>query len=260
MKFLMCKPTYYQVAYEINPWMQLSNPVAAHLAEAQWDRLYSIMCKLATEVALIEPVTNLPDLVFTANAGLFYQQQIVLSHFKYSERCLETPHFANWFRQHGFDISSEPKNYFEGAGDALLAGDKLFAGYGFRTDRAVYTTIAEFHDANIFFCELVNPYYYHLDTCFCPINDHQAIWYPAAFSPLSQQVMQAELELFAVPEVEAKRFACNSVIIDKQVVMPSGCPITTEWLEHQGFTVHSCDMNEFIKAGGACKCLTLRLD
>jgi len=66
--------------------------------------------------------------------------------------------------------------------------------------------------------------------------------------------------VFAVPENEAKHFACNAVVLGKHVIMPANCPETKNHLEHKGFTVFECDMSEFIKAGGACKCLTLLLD
>ena len=35
---------------------------------------------------------------------------------------------------------------------------------------------------------------------------------------------------------------------------------TANMLEAAGFKVHDTDVSEFIKAGGACKCLTLRID
>lgn len=260
MKFLMCRPNYFGIEYEINPWMHITNQVVPIKAVQQWETLYNILRQLKAKVSLLEPVPNLPDLVFTANAGLLLDDQIILSHFKHPERQLETPHLASWFRQAGYKVTPETTHNFEGAGDALAIDNKLFAGYGFRTDRAVYADTQAFRSHSIIYCELVNSYFYHLDTCFCPLNDQQAIWYPAAFSSLSQQVMGAELDLFAVPETEAKRFACNSVVLGQDIILPSGCPVTTRWLEQQGYRVHACDMSEFIKAGGACKCLTLHLD
>ena len=73
--------------------------------------------------------------------------------------------------------------------------------------------------------ELVDPYYYHLDTCFCPLSPGQAIYYPAAFDDYGRQALRAQChELIAVDEEEARRFACNAVVVGRTVVTNSGCP------------------------------------
>ena len=105
-----------------------------------------------------------------------------------------------------------------------------------------------------------NPYFYHLDTCFCPLNAELAIWYPPAFTPDSQERMSKQIELIPVVAEEAKRFACNAVVLNKQVILPTYCPQISAALEKRGFTVYACDMDEYLKAGGACKCLTLKLN
>ena len=67
---LMCSPDFFDVEYEINPWMHVENPVNVQLARVQWHRLYETYAKVGWEVRLIDPVEHLPDMVFTANGGL----------------------------------------------------------------------------------------------------------------------------------------------------------------------------------------------
>ena len=69
--------------------------------------------------------------------------------------------------------------HFEGAGDALFCGDTLFAGYRIRSDARGHQQIGEMLGCRVIPLELVDPYYYHLDTCFCPLAPGQAIYYPA---------------------------------------------------------------------------------
>jgi len=263
MRFLMCRPDYYNIEYEINPWMDVSKATKHQDAVNQWNILFKTLLSCGASIDLITPVKGYPDMVFTANAGLFYQNKMILPHFKFKERQGELPYYEKWFDQAGFQCWNKVDDhtpFFEGAGDALFAGEKLFVGFGFRSDQRFYEK-AGYLDANkLIYCELIDPYYYHIDTCFCPLNDKLAIWYPSAFSPDSQTRMQKEIELIAVSENEAKRFACNAVVIDKHVVLPDDCPLISSLLEQRGFQVHACKMDEFIKAGGACKCLTLRLD
>ncbi len=66
--------------------------------------------------------------------------------------------------------------------------------------------------------------------------------------------------LLAVSSTEAARFACNAVVIGRDVVLNTGCPELEANLAALGFTPHSTELGEFIKAGGSAKCLTLRLD
>lgn len=261
MKILMCRPTYYGVKYEINPWMSLSHHVDTDAAKKQWETLYHTIQNCNTEVLLVPPQPGWPDMVFTANAALIFQKQFLLAHFKYKERQGEESYYEKWFIENKFQkIEPHNNDFFEGAGDALYAGETLFAGFAFRTERKFYENTAFFDQNKLVYCELVDPYFYHIDTCFCPLKDNLAIWYPKAFSPDSQKRMRDHIQLIEVNEKEAKRFACNAVVLGKHVILPTECPEIMRDLEAEGFTVHACDMSEFLKAGGACKCLTLRLD
>lgn len=263
MRILMCRPDYYGILYEINPWMNKDNKVNHESAMDEWDQLYRTILSCGAQIDLISPIKGWPDMVFTANAGLFYKNKIILPHFKYVERQGELPYFQNWFTQAGFDIANTvQKNspYFEGTGDALPMADKLFAGYGFRSEQKFYEQAAYLDQSKLIYCELIDPYFYHLDTCFCPINDELAIWYPEAFTPDTQKRMSQEIELLPVIKQEAKNFACNAVVINQHIILPAHCPQISAVLERYGLTIHACVMDEYLKAGGACKCLTLRLD
>lgn len=265
MKILMCRPDYYAIKYEINPWMRLEQQAHHDVALSQWDTLYQCIRDCGAEVLLISPQPDCPDMTFTANAGMLYKGSIVLSHFKFIERQIEAPYFEIWFRDAGFKIENQvaaqkDTPYFEGAGDALPAGDILFCGYGFRTQRSFYQNTIRFNQDKLVYCELVDPYFYHLDTCFCPLNESLAIWYKDAFSPQAQQDMQNHIKLLNVAPEEAKHFACNAVVIDQHVILPAACEKIGKILTQEGFKVHHCAMTEYLKAGGACKCLTLRLD
>lgn len=259
----MCRPDFYGIEYEINPWMKIEKKADRALAIAQWEKLVETMKACGADLELIDPAKGWPDMVFTANAGLYYQHQMMLPHFKYPERQGELPYFDAWFKKKGFKIANQVTSdspYFEGAGDALLAGKQLFVGYGFRSDKSFYEYTTIFDKNHLICCELKDPYFYHIDTCFCPLNEEIAIWFPPAFTKEAQEKMATHIKLLPVVAEEAKHFACNAVVIDKHVIIPTGCPELTNTLEENGFNVHACDMSEFIKAGGACKCLTLRID
>ena len=265
-KMLMCAPLHYDVLYEINPWMHKDTKPSSTASE-QWNKLQQTICRLGMGVVYVEPAENLPDLVFTANAGLlipnsFSWSTFVPSNFKYPQRQGEKEIFIDFFRRMAYNVdyidSSIP---FEGAGDALWAGNRLFCGYGFRTDLTAYTRgiLPKFKIENHTLVELVDPKFYHLDTCFCPLNRFKAIFYPKAFSKSSIQEMEKVIDLYEVTEAEAMKFACNTVIIGNNAIIPYGCDDTALTLNDLGIVPHFVDMTEFIKAGGAAKCLTLKI-
>jgi N-dimethylarginine dimethylaminohydrolase len=121
VRFLMCPPDQYDVDYVINPWMEGNvHKPSRKSAAGQWLALHELLRQEA-EVETIRPIAGLPDMVFTANAGLALGRKFILSRFLHRERQGEEPHFKNWFAQNGFKVLDLPPDLpFEGAGDALL--------------------------------------------------------------------------------------------------------------------------------------------
>ncbi len=261
-RILMCPPDHYGIDYEINPWMSRARQVHQPIAVEQWRSLRAHLEQAGAQIEVLEPVAGLPDLVFTANAALMYQQRAVLANFQHSERQLETPHDRVWFEQHGFEIVTLPEEFpFEGAGDALFCGDTLFAGYRIRSHALGHQALGELLGVRVLPLELVNTYFYHIDTCFCPLDQETAVYFPPAFDQYARDALAANIpRLIEVQPEEAKSFACNAVVVGKTVVTNTGCPKLHEELQKHGFATIATPLNEFVKAGGSAKCLTLRLD
>ena len=191
-RILMCPPVHYGIHYEINPWMKVQEGSDEHRARTQWAALQSALESLGAVVELMVPVPGLPDLVFTANAGLVHGNRFLSSRFRFGVRQRETPHFEAWFQAHDFQVESLPDEYFfEGAGDALFCGETLYAGYRFRSDARSHQWLGRHLGVEVLPIELVDPRFYHLDTCFCPIAEDAAIYYPGAFDSYGRSVLQA---------------------------------------------------------------------
>lgn len=261
-RILMCPPDYFGIEYEINPWMNIEVGSRPDLARQQWQRLRETLVELGASVDLLEPVPGLPDLVFTANAGIVYHDLFVPAHFRYGVRQKESPHFEKWARDRGFHLVSFPVDMrFEGAGDALFCGDSLFAGYRFRSDVKSHQWIGERLGVSVLPMELVDPRFYHLDTCFCPLAAGTAIYYPGAFDEYGRSVLKDQIpRLVEVSPEEAISFSCNAVVVDRTVILNRGAPKLAATLEKLGCAVRPLEFSEFIKSGGSAKCLTLRID
>ena len=262
-RFLMCPPDYFGIAYEINPWMRLNNQSDPALARAQWQELHGVLTReLCAVVELMEPAPGLPDLVFTANAGYVQGCLFISSLFKHPERRGETPLFDAWFDSHGYRIGKlGPDCIFEGAGDALPMGEIIFAGYRHRSEICSHQALGEITRREVLSLELADPRFYHLDTCFCPLDGKTALYFPPAFDAYARTVLGETVpDLLAVSEESAVRFACNAIVAAGSVVTNTGCDDLKRPLAERGYKLRMVELSEFMKSGGSAKCLTLRLD
>jgi N-dimethylarginine dimethylaminohydrolase len=258
----MCPPEHFGVLYEINTWMSVEVAVDADRAREQWAALVAALRDSGAEVELMEPVDGLPDLVFTANAGVVSGSRYVPARFRHPERQGEVPHDVAWFEAHGYEVAPLPADVsHEGAGDALPFAGVLLSGYRTRSDAASHTPLSRLTGAPVRSVELVDPRLYHLDLTFCPLDDRHAIVAPTGWDRYGCKVVEALVpEPLVLEEHEALAFCANSVVVGDVVHMPSCPPAVGRTLESWGFEVVVHDMGEFLKAGGACRCLTLALD
>jgi N-dimethylarginine dimethylaminohydrolase len=261
-RILMCPPDFYGIEYEINPWMKKERGSSPERARGQWQQLHDTLVGLGVRVELLTPQPGLPDLVFTANAGLMFKERFFSSRFRHEVRARETPVFDAWFAAHGYTVERLPEGvFFEGAGDALFCGPTLFAGYRIRSDVHGHQYLGRVLRKQVLPVELVNPSFYHLDTCFCPLAPGEALYYPDAFDPYGRKVLQRHVpRLLAATEADAHRFGCNAVVVGKNVVVNAGCESLMAGLREWGYDPIAVELDEFIKSGGSAKCLTLRLD
>ena len=259
---LMCPPDHYGIEYEINPWMNRQRGSDRVAAQEEWARLRALIIDCGAAVELLPAEPGLPDLVFTANAGLVHRQSVYLSRFRFAARQGETTVDQRWFEAHGFEHRELAADLdFEGAGDALFCGETLVGGYIIRSDARALQWVAGEVGCHVLPVQLIDEHYYHLDTCFCPLRAGEAIWYPPAFDEYGRTALQEHIDrLVNVTADEAARFACNAVVIGRSVILNTGCPLLKEELQRRGFRVYETPLDEFIKAGGSAKCLTLRLD
>ncbi|CAD6192686.1 unnamed protein product [Caenorhabditis auriculariae] len=270
-RIMMCKPTHYQVKYQINPWMNVKRRADNERAQKQWLELKATIEKCGATVEVMEPegAENLPDIVFCANAAIIRGKRAYVSHFAHRQREGEHVFYEKWLKSKGYQTFYNDNIRHEGTGDALWCSqgmNTLISGVGTRSDmRAAADIRTKMNqegkdDFQVVCARLVDPRFYHIDVCFCPLNENLALFYPNAFDPVSQNNMKNYTTMLEVPEKDALKFACNAVVIGKNVILHEGAKETEKMLEMNGFIPHAVDMSEFLKAGGSSKCCTLRLE
>ena len=260
----MCPPDYFSIEYSINPWMHPEKEQASDAKVEQWNQLKDAFEGIGVELSLITPQQGLPDMVYV-DVGVIYEKTFIPSNFKFPERQPERAHFVKWFEDHGYTIAPIDSAFsFEGHGDTLWSGKNLYCGFGFRTSVEAHQELREIFarlgaDVNVVPVELVDDRFYHLDTTFCPLDDKRALIYKPGVSKNALAMLAKRLELIEVSEEDALKFACNAVVVDKHVLIPAGATQTNKTLETLGYMVHEIEMTEFMKGGGACKCLSMPL-
>lgn len=255
----MTHPSFFTVNYTINPWMNPSEPVDAAVATRQWEHLRDTYLRLGHTVDVVEPVADLPDMVYAANAGLIIGETAIVARFKHPQREQESAAYARWMVSNGYrPVSTRYVN--EGQGDLLLAGGQLLGGTGFRTDVRAHAEIAEILGTPVISLELINPHFYHLDTALTVLDDATIAYHPPAFSAAARTRLT---ELFPYPievgRADAEAFGLNAASDGRHVIHPAGADGFAAQLRHAGFEPIAVDVSELIKGGGAAKCCTFEL-
>lgn len=260
VRLLMCPPTEFGVRYEINPWMSLDRPADLDRAVAQWERLRTTLETLGAQVELEPPGPGLPDQVFTANAGFTLNGRALTATFLHPERQGEEPIHEAWFAEHGYAVSrcSWP---LEGAGDLCGAGEALLGGFGQRTDRRSLDEAAAWLGVDVVAVEMSDPWYYHFDMIVAPLGGSAALVASRGLSRDGARAVAAQFrDLVELTPEETEDFAANCLVIGRAAIMHRCSPRLGRELARLGLEAVEVPVGEFIKAGGAVRCMALRLD
>jgi N-dimethylarginine dimethylaminohydrolase len=273
---LMSPPDYFEVSYSINPWMdpaQWSVDAKRLCKDAHdgWLALKSTYEALGAKVTVKPAAKGWPDLVFTANCAVVLDRKAVMARYLRPERTGEEPHglrmFESLLAKGVIDtIAHMPAGvYFEGAGDAIHDPERhlIWTGWGQRSSLEASDTLARVFSLRTVPLELIDPRFYHLDTCFCLLSGGEVVYHPPAFSEEGRAQILAHVppgKLIAAPLEDAEHLGVNSVCIGNDVVMCWCTPTLRAELESRGYRVHVVPLGSFNRSGGAAYCLTLRLD
>ncbi len=260
-RVLLCRPTHFTVDYVINPHMQ---PYSVNKGKAlkQWESLVAVLESLKIKVEVIEQHPDVPDMVFATDQGIVKDGSILLANFRYSQRQRERVYYREWFREHGFGLRALSNVFpFEG-GDTLFCGDILFVGTGFRASVASCEELAQKLAIDVIPLRLVDPFFYHLDMGFLPIDAETAMYFPPAFSQNSQNILKRLIpNLYELDRKDVENYAANSFVSGKDIIIAAGISDKLRaTLEKLGLTIHEVDLSEFKKAGGGIHCLINTLE
>jgi N-dimethylarginine dimethylaminohydrolase len=265
---LLCSPAYFEVVDQKNPYMSEKVSVDREMAQRQWQALCSALEKTGYQVETIAPAPGLEDMVFAANQVFvgFHEgvgKFVVPSRMVHASRQREVPFYVEWYRQRGFKIIDLDlgADHLEGHGDLLWHPDwsRIYAGFGFRSTqpgveklRVVMSKLG----IPVVPLRLVDPYCYHLDTCFCPLNNEAVLVYPGAYAPESFASLRGFWKrVHELTADEAHKFMGNGIVANGCYLTPYVTPHLESILSQEGLTPVIVATSEFEKSGGSLFCM-----
>ncbi len=268
--FVMCPPEWYGVDYVLNPWMAGNvHRSSRDLAFAQWKGLHNVLRGVA-DVRLLHPEPGCPDMVFVSHTALVHHGVAAVSSFHPPERRAESTYLRRWLASQGFLLWETPRETaFEGEGDLCFSdsGSRLWAAHGVRTCKAAHRHVADAWHVPVTSLHLVDPRFYHLDTCFTPLASPNGgsgylLYYPGAFDAASLALIESAYPAarrIAVSEADATRMACCALNLGRTVFTGEIGRELAARLFDAGFDVVQLELSEFIKGGGGARSMALRL-
>jgi N-dimethylarginine dimethylaminohydrolase len=280
-RVLMCSPDYFDVVDVKNPHMEgNAGKIDKMLAHKQWNFLKENYSKLVKNGTL-EKFIELPgskgceDMVFAANQSFPWmtaagEKVVIMSKMRHASRQKEVPFFEKLYADLGYKIIHLKKaELFEGMGDAIPHPGKnlIYGGYGHRSNEDSYHEISEILDVPVVTIELTDSRFYHLDTCFLPLDKDTVMLFPGAFTLGDLKgIKKLFKNLIEVSEEEAAHdFALNAHVISdegsgkKVALIQKGSKKTITQLKENGFDVIEADTSEYMKSGGSVFCMKMML-
>lgn len=259
MKILMCPPLHFDIKYEINPWMHLENKVDRIKAQKLWQTVYEAYLKFGVSIELIKQVEGLPDMTFTANAGIVSGKKFISGNYRNRERKGEEKYFKQWFTDNGFTIHTL-KHFQGGEGDALFFRGILHMGHGFRSDRESHDEVGKILSVSTKSLRLVDPSFYDFDTAFCPVGDRCLLYYPEAFDEEGRKYLEKIPDAFSMTKEEGEHFVGNSVLVREVLFTGFASEHIRGIMRKYNIEMKVFNLDEFKKSGGGIKCLILHLE
>jgi N-dimethylarginine dimethylaminohydrolase len=273
---LMARPTHYEVAYKINPWMKptawrdggAANNLAA---ERAWSALRGALEAAGAKVHAMAGVAGVPDLVCPATAAVVLNRTALLARFRHEQRQAEEPYnlaALEGLRAAGVldrVVAFDDDIRQEGAGDCIWDASRgiFWVASGPRSSPDSLARIAQVFGEEVVHMPLATERYYHLDTCFCPLSGGEVLYYPPALSPDALAALHARTrpdERLIASDEDAEAFCVNAVSIGRKVIMARPPARLAARLAERGYRVTGVDLDPFLLSGGGAFCMTLRLD
>jgi len=197
-----------------------------------------------------------PDSTFVEDAAVLTKRSAILTRPGAQSRLGEVAAIRETLDRFYSTIHEiEPPGTLDG-GDICEAGSHFFLGISHRTNEQGARQLGKFLAAEGYTWSLVDirsmTSILHLKSGIAYLDDKNLV----VMEELAGRKEFAGFDLIRVPREES--YACNGVLVNDRVLLPSGFPWLNATLAGLGYKPLLLDMSEFRKMDGGLSCLSLR--
>ena len=260
-----------------NPYIDVKKDIKNTKALKQHEHLVKAFENVIV-YTLPETQESIPDIVFTANAGLclprLKEPTVLLPFMKYPQRKAELKYLRQIYADlpvKTIEFPGDASAPFEGQAELkwFHAGTKAVCGYGHRStkksfeiaDRLFKKIYGQHKMAapELLVIPLKSADYYHLDVAMLEFDDTKCIVHRRAFSAESIKKLQKFLGAENVFVIDTDDSFCLNAVVDGDTLVTHSLakPLKKELETITGRTIRMVDTSEFEKSGGSVRCMTL---
>lgn len=261
MKVIICKPTNFEVDFQVNPKLDRRLKIDKTKVFGEYIALRQTLKDLGLEVIEINQVPNLLSMVYLGDWGFLHGDTFYVAKFKKTPRRKESRYASRLLVKMGYKVTTSPdRDYFSGA-DLSKTKEKYYFGWGKRTAVKSQDHLEKFLNTTLIDFKITDHIYNHLNKCLGPIDDHNVVYYPDAFNMIEHaKVCYHFPNPIAISDEDAKLYATSFIKIDDKVIVPKGISeeLRTSLLG-LGLDIIELKVDEYVKGGQGLKSLCLFL-
>lgn len=261
MKAIICKPTNFEVDFQVNPKLDKRLKIDKTKVYGEYIVLRQTLKDLGFEVMEINQEPNLPSMVYVGDWGFLHEDIFFVAKFKKTPRRKESKIARKLFESMGYKVTTTPdRDYFSGA-DLIKSKDKFYFGWGKRSAVKSQDHLEKFLNTTLIDFKITDHIYNHLNKCLCPIDDNNVVYYPEAFNMIEHaKVCYHFPNPIAITDEDAKLYATSFIRVNDKILLPKGISeeLRTSILG-LGLDIIELKIDEYVKGGQGLKSLCLFL-
>jgi N-dimethylarginine dimethylaminohydrolase len=260
-RVVLCPPRFMEIKEVINKIQEnyKDENINIEKALAQHAAFEEVLQAIGIETALLEPVRQFPEQVFTRDIGFTIGNQVFVGAMAEKIRQGEEEQLKQWLEERRIPFTLFSSTPIEG-GDVLVDHHRVFVGLSSRTSKQTVQELQQklpnHHVIPISF----NEQYVHLDCVFNILSPIEALIFPEALSGQTINLLAEHYDLIRVSEEEQFHLGVNVLSIGEKRVFsqPQNTKVNHQ-LTSRGYQVIEIDFSEIIKSGGSFRCCTMPL-
>ncbi len=267
-KVLLCQPEFHEfepINVITEKWLDEGQQTNHELIMKEHAELVRAYEENGVEVELVDPVPNLPYMVYARDFGAAISEGVIMGSFRQPVRQGESHYYEQKLKELGIPIVARATaGAFEGGDFWFLDEYTIVHGVIERTDmdgfKNIQRQVADLGYSMIAVpCEKEN---LHLDMCFNIVGEKIAVVCQAALPKFFLRMLKKRgFTLIDVPQEGVFKHYCNLQNIgNNKVISFKNNHKVNEQMKQLGIEVIELHLEEILKGGGGPHCMTFPLE